>query len=1363
MMKKTLGIVVITLIIGMAMSTALLGETLSREVPSELARWRAWVLHDHEEALCPGQYNDGAVVRCQWPSYLQIDVSDNAGRFEQHWQVFAPGWVTLPGGTALWPQDVVADGRPVAVIGRNQTPSVYLAPGIYNIKGHFSWSHPPETIQVPPALGLLALTVAGQTVDAPVIDTEGRLWLQEHEQTAGREDRVTVRIFRLINDVIPMQVTTLVRLDVSGRAREIDLDGLLLSGAIPMQLDSRLPARLDKQGRLLVQARPGRWEVRLRARMPESVRKISVTHIPYGDEVWSFQPQNHLRMVTLSGAPRIEPGQTEMPGAWRRYSAYLIAAPTSLAFKETRRGDPDPAPDQLTLDRRWWLDFDGHGLTMHDQIIGTLSRQWSLAVNAPMALGRVALDGKDQVITLQGEHQKAGVELRRGMLNLQADSRMPVRTVRMAVVGWDHDFKKVTGRLHLPPGWRLLAAPGVDEVSDTWFQRWSLFDFFLVLIIALAVYKLRNWLWGLLALGAMALIFHEPGAPRFVWLHLLAALALLPLLPAGRLKQLVSLWGIAAGVVLLIITIPFVANQIRWGIYPQLAPHQNYTRSTDRAPSGIEPAKKAAMEVSQEAPVPSGRGKTRPRVLQSTMNRLSEADALKPATAQPPPAIWQHDPDALIPTGPGLPDWQWRTISLDWSGPLARDQEMQLYLLSPVVNLALSLLRVGLLVLLIWGFADWRAWWQKIRQQIDAKALTAAVVLPAMVGLSGVDARAEQGAFPPAELLETFRQRLLAPEDCQPHCADISRLEIAISDEIMQMMLNIHAADPTMVPLPVNRKSWTPSQILIDNVPITALARDASGTLWAVVPPGSHTVILRGSVAREGMVSIPLPLKPRQAGFVAKGWTVKGILADGRVGSSIQLNRLPAKDQDAAIVRGNGGALEPFLAVERILHLGMSWRLHTTVRRLTPPGKPVVVSVPLLADESVTTAGLLVEQGAVVVNMSAEQRQLSFSSNLKVDSKIELTAPRAVPWTETWILDASPIWHCDLAGIAPIHHQDGAGQWQPRWQPWPGESVTIGVERPRAMEGQLVTIRRTQLKLTPGQRFGIGELVMEISTSRGGQHTLALPEQANLQKVQVNGKSLPIRQDGQWVTVPLKPGTQSVSVMWHQLSAFGMLFKAPAIKMGAQAVNAKVTIQLPDRWILLVGGPDWGPAVLFWSYLAVVVIAALGLGRLTLTPLKGWQWLLLGLGMTQIPVVMALLIVGWLVVLGIRARQPMPGHWLGYNSLQLGIMLWSVVALIALFAAVKAGLISRPDMQIAGNQSTDWMLHWTQDRMNDSMPRPWVLSLPIWVYRALMLAWSLWLAMALLGWLKWGWQCFVKDGVWKERPRKVQKAAALPK
>ena len=199
-----------------------------------------------------------------------------------------------------------------------------------------------------------------------------------------------------------------------------------------------------------------------------------------------------------------------------------------------------------------------------------------------------------------------------------------------------------------------------------------------------------------------------------------------------------------------------------------------------------------------------------------------------------------------------------------------------------------------------------------------------------------------------------------------------------------------------------------------------------------------------------------------------------------------------------------------------------------------------------------------------------------------------------------------------------------------------------------------------------------------------------------------------------------------------------------------KAVNAGVTFHMPqDRWILWAGGPRLGPAVLFWSYLIVVVLVAVALGRIPWTPLKTPHWLLLGLGLTQTEPLAAIVIVGWLLALGLRKDQWPREGWLAFDLAQLALLAWTVVALGGLYDAVREGLLGIPDMQIAGNGSGHYTLIWTRDRIDSYMPQPWVVSVPLLVYRLLMLLWALWLAHFLLKWLRWGWHCFSQGGFWR--------------
>ncbi|MDY6851010.1 MAG: hypothetical protein SV487_02900, partial [Thermodesulfobacteriota bacterium] len=743
------------------------------DVPPALKDWKGWVLYGLEDRLCPTSYKDGQAYHCLWPSRLKLSLETKGGRFSQRWLVFTQGWVPLPGGPGAWPKEVKLNGASVPVLGQNGAPFVRLKPGQALIEGLFEWGEMPETIQVPAASGLVSLNINGRLVDFPVLDRSGRLWLQRRVEAAGQEDRLEIRIYRLLSDTIPMMVTNHLKISVSGRAREIKLDRVLLDQAIPMSLKSLLPARIGPRGELNIQARPGRWDIQVVTRFKGPVYDLGPVKGEYGREIWAFRSRNHLRMVKITGVPSVDAGQTDAPLQWKGYPAYIVEPGSKIHFKELRRGDPDPAPDRLTLLRTWWLDFDGAGFSVQDKISGIMSRRWRLAMNRPGILGRVSVDGADQLITVQNQDQKPGVELRRGKINIVADSRFEESTSRAPAVGWDHDFESVSGVLNMPPGWRLLTAAGVDVLPGTWFQGWSLLDFFLVLIIALAVFKLRGWPWGILALVTMTLIYHEPSSPRLVWLHLLAALALLRVLPLGWVRRLINLYRVGAVVTLLVIAIPFMVSQVRWGIYPQL----ERTGVFISYPMGAYPD----AEIEDSKAVKSIRKKKPRRPYASSQQAQVAAPSFRKQ------AVLTQDPNALIQTGPGLPTWKWRSVSMKWNGPVDRNQEIRLWLLSPRVNLGLSLLRVVLLALMILGLMDLRRWWRGMDKRLGpAAAIIALLLLPGLASAGTIPTKKDH---PGPQLLEELKKRLLEKPDCLPWCADCPRMELSVTPGALHILL----------------------------------------------------------------------------------------------------------------------------------------------------------------------------------------------------------------------------------------------------------------------------------------------------------------------------------------------------------------------------------------------------------------------------------------------------------------------------------------------------------------------------------------------------------------------------------------------
>jgi len=97
--------------------------------------------------------------------------------------------------------------------------------------------------------------------------------------------------------------------------------------------------------------------------------------------------------------------------------------------------------------------------------------------------------------------------------------------------------------------------------------------------------------------------------------------------------------------------------------------------------------------------------------------------------------------------------------------------------------------------------------------------------------------------------------------------------------------------------------------------------------------------------------------------------------------------------------------------------------------------------------------------------------------------------------------------------------------------------------------------------------------------------------------------------------VPILPGEHSIGVSWRSDGEVGSATRTPAVDIGAPASNISIRLTLPqNRWLLGTDGPALGPAVLYWSELVVLILVALILGRIDITPLKTQHWLLLGLG-----------------------------------------------------------------------------------------------------------------------------------------------------
>lgn len=1321
-------------------------------IPDSLKSWKAWVLQDVKDHDCPFLYRNHKQRHCSWPTGLDLSFNKSGGKFEQRWQVHQKSWVRLPGNVKHWPRSVSVNNKKAIVTQRQGYPVVQLKPGKATIKGIFEWDEMPESFPVDPATALIKLSVFGKRIAVPHLDKDGRLWLLDSTvKTADsqkQDDVLEIKVYRRLIDDVPFTVVTRLDINVSGDQREVLLENILIDNTIPTDLHTQLPARLEGKGNLRMQVRPGRWTIEINTRFVDAVSELQrpVSSKPWPvDEIWVFDARSYLRVVEVEGVTPIDPRQTNLPADWKSLPSYRVKAENRFEMVETRRGNSEPEPNQLILQRQMWLDFNGSGYTVKDQITGSMRREWRLEASDELELGRVTVNKQPQLITsLEGSDLK-GVEVRQGSLNLVADSRYEGSRNNFPVGGWQQSFQKIETTLNLPPGWRLFSARGVDNTPNTWLQSWTLLDLFLVLILSMAVARLWNVFWGLVALLTFTLIWQEPlDAPRFVWINVFIAIALLRVVPKNTLRKFISGYRNLSLLALVIISVPFMVQEVRTGIYPQLEkPWQTFKER----PAGLRSMDAMEEDISLELQT-----QTSPAKRLRSMAPL--ASMARPVEEKPVDKLSMLvDPNATLQTGPGLPDWTWNKVKLSWNGPNDLQQRTSLVLLSPGVNMILNFMRVFFLLLLFVLVFDIKL--KKIPIKKAAKAAVIFCLFPIASFLSTTDASAN---YPDEALLKELKNRLTRAPDCLPSCAAVSTLRININGKNINLTSTLHTHQRVALPLPAKSDQWLPDVVTIDGRSASGLFRSKDGVIWVAVEPGIHTVKLSGKVPDRSYFQLPLLLRPHHVTVSSKGWTIDGVSVNGVPDSQIQFSRIQKQQQSKDFSQLQAGPLPPFVRVERTLNLGLEWQVVTRVKRDSSSRVPIVFELPLIAGEAVLDDNLTVKEGKVLVSLTSKQNQLTWVSGLPINPEIVLAAENTSDWIEVWRLDISPIWHVTHEGIPVIHHQAENRNWLPEWHPYPGETIKVNVTRPASVHGKSLTIDRSSLNIIPGSRMTESVLEFTIRSSQGAQHTIMLPPDANLDSVHINNVVEPIRQEGRRVTLPVNPGKHDFKVRWRLPEGLKNYYISQEVDLGLDSVNHNIHLELPkNQWVLLTAGPRLGPAVLYWGIVIVVLIVSAILGFIKLTPLRFWHWALLGIGLSQVHITFALIVVGWLLMFGLRKSLPEQTSNFVFNFTQILYAFLTIIALAVLFYAVQQGLLGKPDMQIAGNGSTAYNLKWYQDQVQETLPRIWVLSVPLTVYRVLMLLWALWLAYSVLNWLKWTWKQYSIGGYWRKSEKKKQK------
>src|SRR5690349_6315270 len=112
-------------------------------------------------------------------------------------------------------------------------------------------------------------------------------------------------------------------------------------------------------------------------------------------------------------------------------------------------------------------------------------RDWRLDVAQPYSLERAQAGDDPLLVTRGAQAGSTGVEWRSGNVDLGAGLRIEPVSGAWPIIGWRSNFDGISATVHLPDGYRLLAAPGADFARGSWVSAWTLYDVFVAAVLAL--------------------------------------------------------------------------------------------------------------------------------------------------------------------------------------------------------------------------------------------------------------------------------------------------------------------------------------------------------------------------------------------------------------------------------------------------------------------------------------------------------------------------------------------------------------------------------------------------------------------------------------------------------------------------------------------------------------------------------------------------------------------------------------------------------------------------------------------------------------------------------------------------------------
>lgn len=594
--------------------------------------------------------------------------------------------------------------------------------------------------------------------------------------------------------------------------------------------------------------------------------------------------------------------------------------------------------------------------------------------------------------------------------------------------------------------------------------------------------------------------------------------------------------------------------------------------------------------------------------------------------------------------------------------------------------------------------------------------------------------------YPNDFTLKELEKEITKKEDCSALVCNtvnnISIKEINLEKRTIKLILAVDARVDSLAILPINTSEVSVHSLSLNQKPWYGAGVSNNGQITVAILKGSN--------------EFELELFVKGQSFNLSGYQKKIVdLSNSKylrvTNSTIEILKEGGKATTEEVV--SKFTTIPFFVVDRTIILDQKWKVRTTVSLLDEIGNsiPRTLTINALPGESVLSENIKNDDGKIIVNIT--NKPVIFESIL--EEKPQLIANGSKDYLQKINFINNSNWLFNFSSLEPVSKDTNtryASSYS--WLFWPEDKLVLNINKPIAVKGDAVAVQSINASLNTQKTPNELSYVINLKASLGSKVKLQYPNDLTLKNVLLNNQEIPFKSDNNILIVDVNSGENTINLTMDTKEGLPLVHHYPQLKLEIPSNNYTYNLEMPkQRWVIWTGGANLRASILLWGILIACVLFAYPISKAIKSPLGWIGWSLLLVGLSQSGLWGLFLVVIWFGLIHFKQFGNLDNvKRFNFNAIQVLLVILTIAVASSAISTVAKGLLNYPNLFLEGEGTYINKISWYSQQVDQFSP--WLLSLPMWVYRVLMFSWSIWFAFNIMKWLKWAWEGFSRGGVW---------------